>query len=103
MLTSMFNIPIPSATLEQALSDIIKSIAVEENALSNILNLEREMLEKTKTGTRNLEEFISVNESINSTIKNVIKLQTLLQIKLEHVEDLFQKIEDFDESDELEE
>ena len=99
----MFNIPVSSASLEQALTDIIKSIAVEETALSNILNLEREMIEKTNNRSRNLEEFISANESVNSIIKNVIKLQMLMQIKLEYVEGLLQRIEDFNENDEMEE
>jgi len=100
MLTSMFNTP---ANLEQAFTDIIKLVGVEETALSDILKLQREIIEKTKNGTRNLEEFISVNESVNRIIKNVTKLQILTQIKLEHVEELFQRIEDFYENDELEE
>lgn len=103
MHSSMFNIPISSASLEQALADIIKSIAVEETALSNILNLERAMIEKTNNRSRNLEEFMSANESVNSVIKNVIKLQMLMQIKLEYIEGLLQKIEEFNENDELEE
>jgi len=99
----MLNSTIPSASLEKALTDITKSIVAEEAAISNILNLEREMIEKTKNGTRNLKEFISVNESINSVIKNVTKLQMLTQIKLEHIDELLLNIRDFDECDELEE
>ena len=103
MLTSSSNTPLPSVSLEQALTDIIKSIASEETTLSSILNLEREMIEKAKSGTRNIGEFISINESINSIIKNVIKLQMLTQIKLEYAEELFEKMDRFDDAEEQEE
>jgi hypothetical protein len=103
MFKSVSNIRISSASLEQAFNDIIKSITAEELALSTILNFEGEIIQKARKGARNIKEFIAVNESANSIIENVIKLQKLTQDKLEFVEDLFQGVGDLKECDEQEE
>jgi hypothetical protein len=103
MFISMPKIPLPSVALEQALADIIESIAVEETALSNILHSEGEVLHKTKKVSGDIGAFIYVNESVNCIIKNVVRLQMLMQFMLEDAEGLLQKIGDVDENDELEE
>lgn len=92
-----------SGNVEQAFLDIIKSIAEEEAAICNILNLEKDIIQKAKSSARNIDEFIAINESINSIIKNVIKLQMLMQIKLEYIEEFLQKLEGFEENYEIEE
>jgi hypothetical protein len=103
MFRSISNIRISSASLEQALTDIIKSIAEEEIALSKILNFEGEIIQKARKGARNIKEFVSVNESVNSIIENVIKLQKLTQVKLEFAEELLRGSWNFNECDEQEE
>jgi hypothetical protein len=97
----MFDTQISSAP-EQALENVFKSIALEEEALSKILNLEKEIVGKLKNDPRNMEEFIAFNESVNNVLKNVVKLQMLMQIKLEQADGLFHRIGDsFNESEEL--
>ena len=103
MHMSMSQIPILSVSLEQAITDIINSIAMEEAALSNILNSEGEIIQKTKNVACDVDELVSVNESVNSIIKNVARLQMLIQFKLEDAEKLLQKIMDFNEDEDLEE
>ncbi|MBP2653561.1 MAG: hypothetical protein H6Q73_1130 [Firmicutes bacterium] len=103
MFKSVSNIRISDASLEQALNDIIKSIAAEEIALAKILNLEGEIIQKSRKGARNIKEFVVVNESVNSIIENIIKLQRLTQDKLDFLEGLFQGSGCFKECDELEE
>ena len=103
MFTPMFNIPISSAGLEETLKDIVKSIIDEETAVTHILNLEKEIIQKAKSSARNVDEFVSVNESVNSVINNLIKLQMMMQIKLKYIEELLENIEYFDGNDELEE
>jgi hypothetical protein len=71
---------------EQALTDIIESIALEETALAHILNAEGEKIQKAVECICNKDGLIEVNESVNDTIKNIIKLQMLLQFKLEEAE-----------------
>lgn len=96
-------IPIPSVSLEQAVTDIIESIAMEEAAVSNILNSEGEMIQKFKNISRNVQEYVLLNKSINDVMKNTLKLQMLLQSKLEEAEGLLQAIELSDEYNEPEE
>jgi len=103
MFRSISNARISSASLEQALNDIIKSIAEEEVAFSKIINFEDEIIQKAKKGARNIKDFVSVNESVNSIIENVIRLQKLTQVKLEFAEELLQSIRDCNECDEEEE
>ncbi len=68
---------------EQAISDLIESVALEETALAHIINAEGEKIQKAIDCATCCQELIDVNDSVNSTIKNVIKLQMLLQFKLE--------------------
>lgn len=103
MFRHIFNDRISSACLEQTLNDIIKSIAEEEIAFSKILNFEGEIIQKAKRGARNIKDFISVNESVNSMIENVIRLQKLTQVKLEFAEELLQSIRECNSWDEKEE
>jgi hypothetical protein len=103
MIKSMSNSPNSSSILEQAVANVIKAAAIEETALANILNLESDIIQKAKNVAANLEEFVSINESVNSIIRNITKVQMLIQIKLQFVEDLLQKIDNFEENDDLEE
>ncbi|MBP2642745.1 MAG: hypothetical protein H6Q67_632 [Firmicutes bacterium] len=103
MFRTIANIRISPVGLEQALNDIVRSITEEEVAISKILNFEGEIIQKAKKGARNIKSFISVNESVNSVIENVIKLQKVTQDKLEFVEELLQGIGDFNKCDDQEE
>lgn len=103
MQMSMSQIPIPSVSLEQAITDVINSIAMEESALSNILNAEGEIIQKAKNMACNTDDFVSVNESVSSVIKNIVRLQMLIQFKLEDAGRLLQRLMDFNEGDDLEE
>ena len=101
MQMSMYPITIQAISLEQAITDIINSIAMEEAALSNILNSEGELIQKTKNVACDVDDLVLLNESVNDVIKNIAKLQMLIQFKLEDAEKLLHKLMDFD--DDLEE
>ncbi|PNT94230.1 hypothetical protein CDQ83_12350 [Clostridium thermosuccinogenes] len=91
---------IPIIDTEQALADIMESIAMKDAALSRILNAEGEMLQKATRISGNTDTFINVNESVNSVMRNVTRLQMLLQFELENVEALLRAVEDMDELEE---
>ena len=91
---------IPIIDTEQALADIMESIAMKDTALSRILNAEGEMLQKATRISGNTDTFINVNESVNSVMRNVTRLQMLLQFELENVEALLRAVEDMDELEE---
>ncbi|MDD4698989.1 MAG: hypothetical protein PHV07_01870 [Oscillospiraceae bacterium] len=96
-------IPLSDISLEQAITDIIESLALEETALSEILNSESEIVLKTNKISNNIDDYIAVNESVNSIIKNVFRLQMMLQFELDNAEFILQKSREYYENDDLEE
>jgi hypothetical protein len=103
MYNSDFKIPIPAVDLQQAITDIIESIAMEEAALGKILAAEGEILIKAKKDSGEMQEFVCVNESVNSLVRNISMLQQLLQYELDDAKKLLQQAEDLSDYDELEE
>ena len=77
-------------TLEQSLSAVVVSIAMEEIALSRVINAESEKIKlivdcaKAKDcNDINLEEILAVNKSADDVIKSIVKLQEILKEKLD--------------------
>ncbi|NLY80483.1 MAG: hypothetical protein GX072_11525 [Lysinibacillus sp.] len=78
----------PDITLNRcdAINLLLSSIAMEEIGLSHILNAEGEKLQTfLKMYPRNLHGYIKLNDSVNTTLRTVVKSQILLQFKLEDV------------------
>ncbi len=77
-------------SFEDAVNLLLTSIAMEEISLSKLMDAESEKIKyvtkKQGCGRCHDDDLLSVNESVNSTIINMIKLQMLLQFKLEKVE-----------------
>lgn len=93
---SMPNIPniTPLISLNRCdtINLLLSSIALEEISLSHILNAEGEKLQVfLKSNHRCLEDFLDINESINKTLRTVVKSQILLELKLEDVVELDKK------------
>lgn len=74
-------------TREQAISDIITSVALEQTGLSHILNAEGEKLQAVIAQATDSETLLAVNESVRSTISAVTRLEMVLQAKLELFKD----------------
>lgn len=84
--------PEMSLTMEEAINLLIASVAFEELGLAHIINAEAEKIQYV-LGTLEgqlppetpptLEELMGINRSVESTLRNVIKNQMLLQFKLE--------------------
>ncbi len=75
----------PSETTRcQAITDIIESVALQETALSHILNAEGEKLQKAvrleSVGPTQLLQF---NQSVEQTIRTIAQLEMVLQAKLQ--------------------
>lgn len=83
--------PNPDFTQEQALIMILSSIALEEAALSHIINAEGEkiqhILDQTRCGdyTAFLSNIVEVNKSVTSLLEMVQQNQTILKNKMEKV------------------
>lgn len=83
-------------TIEDAINLLLVSIGLEELGLAHILNAEGEKIQAA-LGTltegvpplaTSIQDLIDIDESVQDTIKTVIKKQMLLQFKLEETSDL---------------
>ena len=72
------------ATRDQAITDLIESVALEETALSHILNAEGEKMQAV-IGMPDVtpEQLFKLNSSVQHTINAVTRLEMMLQAKLD--------------------
>ncbi|WP_212508844.1 hypothetical protein [Litoribacterium kuwaitense] len=87
---SLPNIPNITPTISlsrcESIDLLLSSIALEEMALSHILNAEGEKLQAfLKNDPKCLNDYLRINENVNQTLKTIIKSQIMLQLKLEDV------------------
>lgn len=76
-------------TREDAIGEIIESIAMEESSLSHILNAESEkIMAVVENPNTTVDQLMAINRSVKSTIGAVSRIEAMLQAKL----DLFQPI-----------
>lgn len=71
----------------QAITDIITSVALEQTALSHILNAEGEKIQKIVAEATTAEELLAVNKSVNGMVDSIARLEMLLQSKLQLFKD----------------
>ncbi|MEG3073383.1 MAG: hypothetical protein RR867_04110, partial [Ruthenibacterium sp.] len=79
----------PSTTTRcQSITDIIQSVALEQTALSHILNAEGEKLQKiiALQGATSAE-ILAANKSVRTMVDSVARLEMILQAKLGLFED----------------
>lgn len=72
----------------QAVTDAIQSVALEEAAIAHILNAEGEKLQKAiHCEETDVCMLLEVNRSVESMVKNLIELEKTLINKLETLKD----------------
>ena len=85
---SMPVITASTTTRDQAVTDLIQSIALEETALSHILNAEGEKIQKIIAYQDVTPELLlATNKSVESTVNAVARLEMILQSKLSSFKD----------------
>ena len=72
-----------TSTRCQAITDIITSVALEQTALSHILNAEGEKIQKIVALAETADEMLAVNKSVENMVKSITRLEMVLQGKLE--------------------
>jgi len=77
---------LPSVTLDQAVIDLVESIALQENALSHILCAESQKM-KTAMELDGLDlcKLLEVNDSATNMVHAVANLELVLKDKLEFI------------------
>lgn len=71
----------------QAITDIIESVALEQTALSHILNAEGEKIQKVVATATTEAELLAVNKSVQTMVNSITRLEMILQAKLEMFQD----------------
>lgn len=72
-----------ATTRDQAITDLIQSVALEETALSHILNAEGEKIQKmVALPDVTPEVLLAANKSVESMVNAVSRLEMILQSKL---------------------
>ncbi len=85
----------PSNTTRcQAITDIIESVALEQTALSHILNAEGEKIQKAVAIATKEDELLEVNKSVESMVGTITALETVLKAKLEIFQNCIQDCPD---------
>ena len=73
-----------TTTRTQAITDIIESVALQETALSHILNAEGEKIQKmVALEDVTPEVLLATNKSVESMVNAVSRLETVLKAKLD--------------------
>ncbi len=86
MSMPVISMPCNPITMCQAVTNLIESIALEETALSHILNAEGEKLQKAiAMDCISVAELLEVNESVVNMVSAVSALEGALKDKLEFV------------------
>ena len=75
-----------TTTREQAITDVMLSVALQQTALSHILNDEGEKLQKIFAMDVDHETILAANRSVESMVDAAAQLEAILRSKL----DLFQ-------------
>jgi hypothetical protein len=76
---------------EDAIDLILSSIALEEKSLSELIDIEIEKIRSAADkicARHNAGEIISINRSVDKTLKNIIMMQMMLQFKLDRLHEI---------------
>ena len=71
-----------TGTRDQAVTDIIQSVALEQTALSHILNAEGEKIQMMLAIEADADKLLETNKSVESMVKSITNLEMVLQSKL---------------------
>lgn len=71
-----------TTTRDQAITDIIESVALQETGLSHIINAEGEKIQKIVATATSAQELLDVNKSVEKMLGAVAQLEMILHAKL---------------------
>jgi hypothetical protein len=70
----------------QAITDLLESIALQETGLSHIINAEGEKIQTAlEINNVSIDDLININQSVANTLTKIIKMEMLLEFKLEEI------------------
>lgn len=83
----------PCPPPEDTIGCILESIALEEAGLAHIINAEGEKIQRVVNDyNMDIDDLIAINESVNDTLKDIFKVESLLQFKLDKVAKILKEL-----------
>lgn len=82
-----------------AASSLLQSIALEETAISHILNAEGEKLQKAVSIACDQKELIEINKSVESMVDKITSLEIVLKSKLDLIKPILDDCKDCGKND----
>ncbi|MEG0329735.1 MAG: choice-of-anchor A family protein [Longicatena sp.] len=76
-----------TASREQAINDLIQSIALEQTAISHIINAEGEKIQAVLKLESSQAEVLAINKSVQLMLLNLTRLEVVLEGKLTFIND----------------
>lgn len=77
-----------------AASSLLQSIALEETAISHILNAEGEKLQKAVSISCSKKELIEINKSVEDMVDKITSLEIVLKAKLDLIKPILEDCEE---------
>lgn len=77
----------PSTTTPcQAITDLLESIALQEAGIAHIINAEGEKIQRALAiEDVTIDDLVTINQSVADTLTKIIKLEMVLEFKLEEI------------------
>jgi hypothetical protein len=92
---SMPNIPDIKPCIDLEFEDVVNlllaSIALEEIGISHIINAEGEKIQEVIAKHGCLEDLLKIDKSVQTTLRDLIKKEMLLEFKFENILELLEK------------
>lgn len=94
-MSEYINPELKHVSRHQAVTDVIESIALEEKSIAGILCIEAKKIEAViNSPLPCIEDLKAINESVCTCIQNIIKLQMLMEFKLNAIKKLIGESDD---------
>lgn len=81
--------------IEDVIKVLLLSVALEELSLAHILNAEgmkiQEIIEDNERRCNKLQDLLEIDQSVQRTLRDIIKKEILLEFKFENIMDLIDK------------
>lgn len=91
MMPNIPNItPNININFEEVINLLLASIALEEIGISHIINAEGEKIQEVIGKHACLEDLIKIDKSVQTTLRDLIKKEMLLEFKFENILELME-------------
>lgn len=79
----------PNSPQSQAISNLLEALAMQQASIARLIDTEGNKIQAVlDMGCVSVDQMLSVNQSVSDTLTKVIKLEMMLDLKLEEIKKL---------------